>query len=192
VISPNNVSRPGFYVEQKDQLMMKAIFTATVAFAAATSAPAQTRIAAATPTKPAAAAAITQQVQLPSPETMVILIRTSLIALSQANQTNNYSVLSSLGSTGFRAANPPARLASIFEPFRVNRIDLAPVTFVQPQLTQPARIEGGKLRMIGIFPTQPMQVNYDLTFEPSSGVWQLQGLSINLQLVQQPPAQPQR
>lgn len=165
--------------------MLKAIFMTAAALAAVTSVSAQTRVAAVMPSKPAkSVTAPAQQLQVPSPETMVILIRTSLVALSQANQTNNYSVLSALGSNTFRAANPPAQLASIFEPFRANRIDLAPVTYVQPQLMQPARIEDGKLRMVGNFPTQPMQVNYDLTFEPVGGVWQLQGLSVNLQVVQ--------
>jgi hypothetical protein len=177
-------------LQTEDEPMLKAILTSFVALAAATSVAAQTQVAAVTPPKPAkSVSAPAQQLQVPSPETMVILIRTSLVALSQANQTNNYSVLSSLGSNNFRSTNPPARLASIFEPFRTNRIDLAPVTFVQPQLTQPARIEGGKLRMVGNFPTQPMQVNYDLSFEPVGGAWQLQGLSVNLQAVQR-QAQP--
>ena len=177
--------------------MLKKTLVSTIAIMMATSASAQTRTAALTPAKPVARVQPAQQVQMPSPEAMVIMIRTSLVALSQANQTNNYSVLSALGSNGFRAANSPARLASIFQPFRANRIDLAPVTLVSPQLTQPARIEAGRLRMVGIFPTQPMQVNYDLTFEPAGGTWQLQGIAVNLQQVQSaaqpalPAAQPQ-
>ncbi len=179
--------------------MLKALMTSVVAMAVATSAAAQSQIAAVTPPKQSKSVAVpAQQFPLPSPEAMVIMIRTSLVALSQANQTNNYSVLNALGSNSFRAANPPARLASIFEPFRTNRIDLAPITFIQPQLIQPARIEGGMLRMVGNFPTQPMQVNYDLSFEPVGNGWQLQDLSVNLQAVQrqgqlvpQAPATPQ-
>jgi hypothetical protein len=120
------------------------------------------------------------QIQMPPPEAMIIMIRSSLVALSQANVTNNYQVLSSLGSENFRKANSPARLAELFAPFRSNNIDLAPVVFVTPQLSQQPTIEGGKLRMIGFFPTQPMRVDYDLQFEPSGGVWKLFGLSVNL------------
>jgi hypothetical protein len=120
------------------------------------------------------------QIQMPPPEAMIIMIRSSLVALSQANVTNNYQVLNALGSENFRASNSPARLAQIFAPFRTNNIDLAPVVFVTPQLSQQPQIKDGKLRMIGFFPTQPMRVDYDLQFEPSGGTWKLLGISVNL------------
>ncbi len=132
------------------------------------------------------------QIQMPPPEAMIIMIRSSLVALSQANVTNNYQVLSSLGSDSFRKANSPARLAELFAPFRSNNIDLAPVVFITPQLSQQPAIVDGKLRMIGFFPTQPMRVDYDLQFEPSGGVWKLFGLSVNLkQATQAGQVQPQ-
>lgn len=134
------------------------------------------------------------QIQLPSPEAMIIMIRASLVALSQANVTNNYSVLSQLGSNDFRAANTPDRLSQLFASFRSNNIDLAPVVFVTPQLTQQPRIDNGKLRMVGNFPTQPMRVDFDLQFEPSGGIWKLYGISVNLtpaQQVAQSTPQPQ-
>ncbi len=145
-------------------------------------------------TKPAKAVPVTApanaQIQMPPPEAMIIMIRSSLVALSQANVTGNYQVLNALGSENFRAANPPARLAQLFAPFRTNNIDLAPVVFVTPQLSQQPKITDGKLRMIGFFPTQPMRVDYDLQFEPSGGTWKLFGLSVNLNAVA-PQSQPQ-
>ena len=138
-------------------------------------------VRAAAPVAPTAPAARQQlQPQLPTPEAMIILIRATLVALSQANVTNNYTVLNGLGSPAFRTANPPVRLAQTFEAFRTNHIDMNPVVFVTPQLTQQPLITNGKMRLAGYFPTQPMQVNYDLTFEPSDGVWRLFGLSVNL------------
>jgi hypothetical protein len=125
------------------------------------------------------------QIQMPPPEAMIIMIRSSLVALSQANTTNNYAVLNALGSDSFRQANPPARLAQIFAPFRTNNIDLAPVVFVTPQLSQQPKIENGRLHLVGYFPTQPMQVLYDVQYEPSGGVWKLYGLSVNLNPAQQ-------
>jgi hypothetical protein len=136
--------------------------------------------------KPAAA-----QIQMPPPEALIIMIRSSLVALSQANVTNNYSVLNALGSENFRQANPPARLAQIFAPFRTNNIDLAPVVYVTPQLSQQPRIENGKLRLIGFFPTQPMQVLYDVQYEPSGGIWKLYGIQVNLNQAQPAPQAPQ-
>jgi hypothetical protein len=118
--------------------------------------------------------------QVPPAEAQLILIRSTLIALSQANKTNNYSVLNTLGSPTFRSSNPTTRLTQVFESFRANNIDLSPVTLVMPQATQPPKIENGRLRLIGLFPTQPMQVRYDLMYEPVAGVWQLFGLAVNL------------
>jgi hypothetical protein len=128
------------------------------------------------------------QIQMPPPEAMIIMIRSSLVALSQANVTNNYQVLNALGSNNFRQSNPPARLAQLFASFRSNNIDLAPVVFVTPQLSQQPKIENGKLRLIGYFPTQPMRVDYDLEFEPADGIWKLFGLSVNLSAASQKPA----
>jgi hypothetical protein len=161
------------------------------ALALLTPASAQVRTAAITPrpAPPAAVAAPTPaQPQVPSPEAMIILIRSSIVALSQANLTNNYSVLNQLGSPTFKQANTAARLQQIFEPFRRNNIDMNPVVFVTPQLTSQPVMKDGRLRLVGFFPTAPMQVNYDLQFEPSGGVWRLFGLAVNLQAAQAPAA----
>jgi hypothetical protein len=120
------------------------------------------------------------QVQRIAPETIVILIRASIIALGQANTTNNYTVLSALGSRSFRTNNPPPRLATVFKSFRDNRIDLTPVVFLNPQLTKEPSIQNGKMRLVGSFASKPMQVNFDLMFEPDEGVWKLADLGVNL------------
>jgi hypothetical protein len=129
---------------------------------------------------PAPAPAAQPQPQVPAPEAMIILIRATVVALSQANLTNNYSVLSGLGSPTFRAVNNPTRLQAAFTSFRENRIDMNPVVYVTPQLTTQPIIENGKLHLVGFFPSQPMRVNFDLLFEPSDGVWKIFGMSVNL------------
>jgi hypothetical protein len=126
-----------------------------------------------------------QQPVVPHEDALVILIRSSLLALSQANQTNNYAVLNALGSDNFRSTNSPARLAELFASFRNNQIDLAPVTLINPVLSQKPMIENGRLRLIGRFPTQPMQVNFDLEYEPTVAGWKLFGIAVNLNRVQQ-------
>ena len=142
--------------------------------------PVQVAAAAPKPTTPRPAA----QPQLPPPEAMIILIRSSLVALSHANLTNNYAVLSGLGSAGFRSANSPAQLAQRFSAFRDNRIDMNPVVFLTPQLSQQPSVVNGKMRLVGYFPSTPMRVNYDLTFEPDQGTWKLFGIGVNLAQVQ--------
>jgi hypothetical protein len=129
-------------------------------------------------TTPAPAA---PQLQVPPPEIQVILIRNTLAAINQANLVNNYAVLNALGSSGFRVANPPAALAKTFETMRNGRIDLSPLAIVNPQLTAQAAILNNQLRLVGNFPTQPMRVDFDLTYEVEAGGWRLFGLAVNLQ-----------
>ncbi|MEO9133119.1 MAG: LuxR C-terminal-related transcriptional regulator [Sphingomonas sp.] len=52
----------------------------------------------------------------------LILIRTSLAAVQQANETNDYEVLFRLGAKGFQSASPPAQL---FAPLRAYNLNAA-------------------------------------------------------------------
>lgn len=120
------------------------------------------------------------KIAVPSPEALIVMIRSSVVALGHANTTNNYTVLNQMGSASFRKGNSPQKLSKSFAPFRSNNIDLAPVVFLTPQLTRPPKVENGQLRMTGYFPSRPMQVNFDLMFEPSEGIWKMGGMAVNL------------
>jgi hypothetical protein len=71
---------------------------------------------------------------------VIILIRSTLLALDDANKTGNYTVLRDLGSPGFQA-NTDARLAEIFAPQRRDNIDLSGVAVLDPQLTLLPQVE---------------------------------------------------
>jgi hypothetical protein len=64
---------------------------------------------------------------------LIILIRTSLIALNPANLTGNYSVLRDMAAPGFQQANNAAQLAQIFSDLR-NRFDPSANTSVFAKL----------------------------------------------------------
>jgi len=120
------------------------------------------------------------RIALPPPEALIVMIRSSVVALGHANITNNYSVLQQMGSANFRKENSAKKLSNSFAPFRSNKIDLAPVVFLTPQLTQQPRMENGRLRLKGFFPSRPMRVNFDLMFEPSEGIWKMYGIAVDL------------
>jgi hypothetical protein len=168
-------------------------------------APAQNRPAPAPTARPAAPAqarpaqqaqparpGVPQQSPIPQAAGLIILIKSSLIALNQANQTGNYQVLYALGSDGLRASTNPQNLAQSFAAFRARRIDLNPVIFLNPQLTKAAAIEGGRLHLVGTFPTTPLQINFDFWFEPSQGQWKFVQLNTNLTPAAQQAQQPAR
>ena len=111
----------------------------------------------------------------------LILIRTTLVALQQANQTSDYSVLYRISSPEFQNANSPERLGQIFANMRGKGFDLSGVVVLEPQLTVlPEVYENGVMRMAGFFPSVPMQVYFDLQFMPVQGVWRLLAIGVNV------------
>ena len=123
---------------------------------------------------------------------VLILIRSTLLALDQANKTGNYTVLRDLGSPEFQA-NTAARLAEIFAQQRKDNIDLSGVAVIDPQLTLLPQIEAnGLMHMAGFFPSVPTQVNFELIYAPVNGRWKLFGISVSFgQAAPQAPAPPQ-
>jgi hypothetical protein len=111
---------------------------------------------------------------------VLILIRSSLLALDQANKTGNYTVLRDIGAPGFQS-NSAARLGEIFVKLRNDNLDLSGVAVIDPQLGLLPQIEAnGLMHMAGFFPSVPTQVNFDLSFAPVNGQWRLFGISVSI------------
>ena len=112
---------------------------------------------------------------------VLMLVRSALLALDQANKTGNYTVLRDLGAPGFQAANTAAKLSEIFAQQRNDKLDLSGVAVIDPQLTLLPQIEqNGMMHMAGFFPSVPSQVNFELLFAPVEGQWRLFGLSVTV------------
>jgi hypothetical protein len=139
--------------------------------------------AAAVQTAPAPSA---PQPGVPDNVTINKLIWSAMAALDQANQTGNYSVLRDLGAPSFQTGNSPATLGQIFTALRGQGVDLSYTLVVVPTLQfPPAIVQGGLLRIRGVFPLRPNPVGFDLLFQNVSGQWRLFGLSV-VPLVAQP------
>jgi hypothetical protein len=111
---------------------------------------------------------------------VLILVRSVLLALDQANKTGNYTVLRDLGAPGFQV-NTAARLAEIFAKQRNDNFDLSGVAVIDPQLNLLPQIDAnGLMRMAGFFPSVLSQVNFELVFSPVNGQWRLFGLSVTV------------
>ncbi|MFY9657339.1 MAG: hypothetical protein WAK01_12280 [Methylocystis sp.] len=112
---------------------------------------------------------------------LMILLRSTLLALDQANKTGNYSVLRDLAAPSFAAANNPARLGEVFSNLRRDKVDLSGVIVLEPQLTvMPELTQNGMLHFAGFFPSVPRQINFEMLFAPVDGQWRLFGLAANL------------
>jgi hypothetical protein len=116
---------------------------------------------------------------LPDDFKLVMLIKTTIIAVNQANLTGNYSVLRDLGTPAFQLSNNPSKLSDIFASLRQRNLDLSPILYFDPKLLkEPQLQENGVLRMTGFLPTAPEQINFDLAFEMFDGHWRLDGIAL--------------
>jgi hypothetical protein len=122
---------------------------------------------------------------------VMILIRSTLLALDQANKTGNYTVLRDLGAPGFQT-NTAAHLGDIFAKLRNDNLDLSGVAVIDPQLSLLPQIEpNGMMHMSGFFPSVPTQVNFELLFAPVGGQWRLFSISVSIgQMAPAPPPEP--
>ncbi|MEZ5856947.1 MAG: hypothetical protein R3D67_20230 [Hyphomicrobiaceae bacterium] len=83
------------------------------------------------------------------------LVRSTLMALDDANRTGRYDVLHAIASPGFQEANPTARLAEIFRAQRQSGLDLSIAALAQPTWTRRPHVDShGHLELSGHF-TRP-------------------------------------
>ena len=81
---------------------------------------------------------------------------------------------------GFRERFDQAQLTAIFSSLRSRSVNLTPVLFLAPNLTkQPEMTQGNELHLVGNFPTQPLQIQYEMLFLEIDGVWRLNGFSVD-------------
>lgn len=131
------------------------------------------------PAAPPAAAPAPQQPLPVSIEQALFLIRSTLLTLNDANRSGNYTVLRDLAAPEFQAKNTAADLAQAFADLRRRGFDLFGAALLAPQLTAAPALDAEKrLRLTGFFPTRPLQINFDLSFQVVGGQWRLFGISI--------------
>jgi hypothetical protein len=112
---------------------------------------------------------------------VLILVRSTLLAVDQANKTGNYTVLRDISAPAFAAINSAARLGEIFAKLRNDKLDLSGVAAIDPQLSLLPQIEAsGMMHMAGFFPSVPAQVNFELLYAPVDGQWRLFGISVSV------------
>ncbi len=138
-----------------------------------------------------------KKIPMPDQYKVNLLIRTTLIAFSQANETGNYSVLRDLSSPRFQLFNSNARLVEAFAKIRQRKLDLSPIIFYTPKLVRPPALQkDGLLRTTGYFETKPERVHFDLGFRLVGNSWRLEALIVDVKrpgesVLQLAPAKPE-
>jgi hypothetical protein len=117
---------------------------------------------------------------MPDAEKIVLLLRTSLVTLNDAIQTGNFTVLRDVGAPDFREANSAARLSQALSNLASQGVELSVVTTIAPQLTEQPTLDQqkGMLHLKGYFPSQQVQINFEMLYEAVGGRWRLFALSV--------------
>lgn len=143
-----------------------------------------TALAQAAPPAPDAAPDVTYSAPvstqpLPDELTRARLIWTTLVAVQQANESGNYSVLRDIAAPSFQAVNDPSKLGQIFAGIRGTYIDLSNTLLLAPTYTTAPGIDNrGMLHLEGGFGLRPTAVLFNLTFQWVSNRWKLFGISL--------------
>jgi hypothetical protein len=112
---------------------------------------------------------------------LLILIRSTLIALDLSNKSGNYTILREISAPSFAAVNDAARLSALFRSQRERNLDLSGILVYEPQLTvMPEITKEGLLRFAGVFPSPTSQIKFEMLFTPVNGQWKLFGLAADV------------
>ena len=126
---------------------------------------------------------------MPHVAELMVLLRSTLLAVNQANLTANYTVLRDLGTPDFQRKNSAVRLMDNFQSMRSRNIDIGPIAVLKANLVREPSIDAnGSLRLTGFFPSQPEQVNFDLAFQMVDGRWRFHAMALNTQRNERPVA----
>jgi hypothetical protein len=129
------------------------------------------------PAQPPAAPA---QGAVPDVPILAMLVRNAVIALHQANVTDNYAVLLALGAPPFQQGNTPDSLAKAFTGLRAANLDLNEVATASPNLYRPAVIDkNGLLQLAGFIPIGAARVDFEMSFLTVSGRWRLFAIGVH-------------
>jgi hypothetical protein len=100
------------------------------------------------------------------------------LALDHANKLNDYSALRALGAPELQKYSAD-QLSQLFAGLRSANVDLSPVAVVTPQVLEPPQITPqGLLKLLGYFPTQPLQIQFEVLFQSINGQSRIFGLTV--------------
>lgn len=128
--------------------------------------------------QPAAPAASSKPL-LPQPVAILAMVRSTLVAVDQANKTGNYTVLRDLAGPEFRDANDALKLSKVFAALSTQGVDLLAVTVATPQYKTPPQVTPKDMLYIyGSFAIAPRAINFEILYKMNGGRWRLFGVLI--------------
>lgn len=111
---------------------------------------------------------------IPQPAVLAMWVRTTILALHQANVTGNYSVFREVAAPEFQAANSSAGLSESFADLRRSALPLDQIAIAGPSLyREPHFDERGLLWLTGFFPLGEQIADFEMAFQQVQTHWRL-------------------
>jgi len=123
-----------------------------------------------------------ETVPVPDKDMAVSLIYEAIIAVNNASQTGNFSVLRDLGAPEFQLKYTVEDLAQTFRALREKKIDLRPTVLLKPVIRQSQYIKSKSLfRMKGFMPTRPVRLHFEIHYQYVDKNWRLYALTFDFE-----------
>ena len=120
-----------------------------------------------------------QNSNIPSPEFLLALVRSTMIAIDNGMTTGNFTVLRDLGTPRFSSQNSPTTLGVAFKNLMDKGIRFKATAITTPTLTvSPFINQNNALVLEGKFPTRPLEINFAMSFQVYQGGWRLATLNV--------------
>ncbi|WP_062011194.1 hypothetical protein [Aureimonas sp. AU4] len=107
------------------------------------------------------------------------LVRTLFVAVGQAIETGNYSVLRDLAAPDFRRRYSQTGLETALAPLRDGAFRPQDAVLLVPAISSFRRESDDKLRIVGSLAIAPAPLRFDLLFQDVAGSWQLLGFQFS-------------
>jgi hypothetical protein len=105
----------------------------------------------------------------------------SLLAFNKALEAKSFDSFYDQIAKLWQAQTTSAKLKEIFQPFIVQKADIAGIAEVEPVFdSKPAINEDNFLVLKGSYPTQPSKVFFELKYVYEEGNWKLVGVNVNV------------
>ena len=117
---------------------------------------------------------------MPSQTELVGLIRNTLNMVDTGNKTANYTDLYEILTDEVKKNIDVNKLSDALYNFREQKVDMSPIVRTTPKFFKKPEIDQeGVLKVMGVFPTKPQNIRFDLNYKKLDGQWRLEAISID-------------
>ena len=116
----------------------------------------------------------------PSDKEARALALDSLLSFNKAVQTQDFTDFHKQIAVLWQAEVTPAKLKSLFQTFIDQKLDLSPISAVEPVFSAKPSVDSDDVLVLqGSYPTTPMRIDFRLKYVYEKTSWRLIGIKVN-------------